>query len=106
MPRPYRPNPLNDASSADRKRAHITQERAHEALSRRREEAQERQEAWDKLSPQQQLDSLDKRGHAAAKQRRKIQKKLDESNVKEQVRVQKKKHERKEKNNKRSRNKK
>lgn len=44
---------------------------------RRQKEAIVRNEAWAKLTPQQQLAQLDKLGLTAAKQRAKIQKKLD-----------------------------
>jgi hypothetical protein len=44
---------------------------------RKHEEAEKRNEAWRKLSPQQQLDVLDKGGLVATKQRARIQKTLD-----------------------------
>ena len=47
----------------------------------KREEAQERNEAWAELAPAQQLASLDKRNLAAKKQRARIQAKLAAQSV-------------------------
>jgi hypothetical protein len=46
----------------------------------RRKFAEERQAAYDKLTPQQKLDRLDKGNFKATKERTKIQRVIDESN--------------------------
>lgn len=47
--------------------------------ARKRKESEGRVEEWRKLSPQQQLEALDKAGLTATKQRRRIEKCLKQS---------------------------
>jgi hypothetical protein len=48
---------------------------------RQQQEREEREKNWRKLSPQQQLDSLDARGVNAKKQRARIQKEIESLNT-------------------------